>query len=129
MATNMAGRGTDIRLAPGIAEQGGLHVLASERHEARRIDRQLSGRGGRQGDPGSFQTIVSLEDEFMCEFYGNRLLWVFSARSKPLPGWIGRLSVALAQSAAERYHSRLRRELLKQDDSLSDMLAFSGRGE
>jgi preprotein translocase subunit SecA len=129
VATNMAGRGTDIRLAPGIAERGGLHVLASERHEARRIDRQLFGRGGRQGDPGSFQTIVSLEDEFMCEFYGNKLLRIFSGRSKPLPGWIGRLLVALAQSAAERYHSRLRRELLKQDDNLSDMLAFSGRGE
>ena len=129
VATNMAGRGTDIRLAPGIAEQGGLHVLASERHEARRIDRQLFGRGGRQGDPGSFQTIVSLEDEFMREFYGKKLLRLFTGRSKPLPGWIGRLLVALAQSAAERYHSRLRRELLKQDDNLNDMLAFSGRGE
>jgi len=129
VATNMAGRGTDIRLAPGMAELGGLHVLASERHDARRIDRQLFGRGGRQGDPGSFQTIVSLEGEFMREFYGNSLLRMFSGYSKPLPGWIGRLLVAVAQSAAERYHSRLRRELLKQDDNLSDMLAFSGRGE
>jgi preprotein translocase subunit SecA len=129
VATNMAGRGTDIRLAPGMVELGGLHVLASERHDARRIDRQLFGRGGRQGDPGSFQTIVSLEGEFMREFYGNSLLRMFSGYSKPLPGWIGRLLVALAQSAAERYHSRLRRELLKQDDNLSDMLAFSGRGE
>jgi preprotein translocase subunit SecA len=129
VATNMAGRGTDIRLAPGMAELGGLHVLASERHDARRIDRQLFGRGGRQGDPGSFQTIVSLEGEFMHEFYGDRLLRIFSGFSKPLPGWIGRPLVALAQSAAERYHSRLRRELLKQDDNVNDMLAFSGRGE
>jgi preprotein translocase subunit SecA len=129
VATNMAGRGTDIRLDPGIAGLGGLHVLASERHEARRIDRQLYGRGGRQGDPGSFQAIVSLEDEFMSEFYGYGLLRIFSGRRKPLPGWIGRWSVALAQSAAERYHSRLRRELLKHDDSQDDMLAFSGRGE
>jgi preprotein translocase subunit SecA len=129
VATNMAGRGTDIRLAPGIAERGGLHVLATERHEARRIDRQLFGRGGRQGDPGSYQAIVSLEDEFMRDFYGKFLLRLFSGRKKPLPGWIGRPLVALAQASAERYHSRIRRELLKQDDSLNDMLAFSGRGE
>jgi preprotein translocase subunit SecA len=129
VATNMAGRGTDIRLAPGIAERGGLHVLATERHEARRIDRQLFGRGGRQGDPGSYQAIVSLEDEFMRDFYGKFLLRLFSGRQKPLPGWLGRPLVALAQASAERYHSRIRRELLKQDDSLNDMLAFSGRGE
>lgn len=78
---------------------------------------------------GSFQTIVSLEDDFISEFYGHSLLRIFSGRRKPLPGWIGRLLVALAQSAAERHHSRLRRELLKLDDSQSDMLAFSGRGE
>ncbi len=129
VATNMAGRGTDIRLAPGIAELGGLHVLATERHEARRIDRQLFGRGGRQGDPGSYQAIVSLEDEFIRKFYGRSLLRIFAGRDKPLPGWIGRPVVALAQANAERFHSQLRRELLKQDDSLSDMLAFSGRGE
>jgi preprotein translocase subunit SecA len=129
VATNMAGRGTDIRLTPGITELGGLHVLATERHEARRIDRQLFGRGGRQGDPGSYQTIVSLEDEFMSEYYGKVLVRLFSGRKKSLPNWFGRLIVALAQASAERYHSRLRRELLKQDDNLSDMLAFSGRGE
>jgi preprotein translocase subunit SecA len=129
VATNMAGRGTDIRLAPGIIESGGLHVLATERHEARRIDRQLFGRGGRQGDPGSYQTIVSLEDEFISGFYGTGLVRLFGNRKKPLPHWFGKLIVAVAQASAERYHSRLRRELLKQDDNLSDMLAFSGRGE
>jgi preprotein translocase subunit SecA len=129
VATNMAGRGTDIRLAPGIIESGGLHVLATERHEARRIDRQLFGRGGRQGDPGSYQTIVSLEDEFISGFYGMGLVRLFGNRKKPLPHWFGKLIVAVAQASAERYHSRLRRELLKQDDNLSDMLAFSGRGE
>src|SRR3990170_4095314 len=71
VATNMAGRGTDIRLGPGVAELGGLHVLATERHEARRIDRQLFGRGGRQGDPGSFQLIVSLEDEIVQGVFGK----------------------------------------------------------
>jgi preprotein translocase subunit SecA len=65
IATNMAGRGTDIRLNPGVAESGGLHVLGTERHEARRIDRQLAGRAGRQGDPGTCQFFLSLEDELL----------------------------------------------------------------
>jgi len=65
IATNMAGRGTDIKLGPGVAEAGGLHVLGTERHEARRIDRQLAGRSGRQGDPGSCQFFLSLEDELL----------------------------------------------------------------
>ncbi len=65
IATNMAGRGTDIKLGPGVAEAGGLHVLGTERHEALRIDRQLIGRSGRQGDPGSCQFFVSLEDELL----------------------------------------------------------------
>jgi preprotein translocase subunit SecA len=65
IATNMAGRGTDIKLAPGVAEAGGLHVLGTERHEAKRIDRQLAGRCGRQGDPGSAQFFLSLEDELL----------------------------------------------------------------
>ena len=129
VATNMAGRGTDIRLSPGIAELGGLHVLATERHEARRIDRQLFGRGGRQGEPGSYQTIVSIEDEFMTDFYGNVLQRFFKQRQQPLPDWLGKILVGIAQISAEYYHSRLRRDLLKQDDSLGDMLSFSGRGE
>ncbi len=65
IATNMAGRGTDIKLGPGVAEAGGLHVLGTERHEARRIDRQLAGRAGRQGDPGSCQFFLSLDDELL----------------------------------------------------------------
>jgi preprotein translocase subunit SecA len=65
IATNMAGRGTDIKLAPGVAAAGGLHVLGTERHDARRIDRQLEGRAGRQGDPGSAQFFLSLEDELL----------------------------------------------------------------
>jgi preprotein translocase subunit SecA len=65
VATNMAGRGTDIKLGPGVAELGGLHVLGTERHEARRVDRQLAGRAGRQGDPGSCQFFLSLEDDLL----------------------------------------------------------------
>jgi preprotein translocase subunit SecA len=129
VATNMAGRGTDIKLSDGVAEKGGLHVLATERHEARRIDRQLFGRGARQGDPGSYQTIVSLEDDFIVDYFGRGLSNFFQNRRAPLPSWFGNLIVAIAQTRAERNHSRVRRELLKYDDSLSDMLAYAGRGE
>ncbi|MGB9604242.1 MAG: preprotein translocase subunit SecA, partial [Limisphaerales bacterium] len=68
IATNMAGRGTDIKLGPGVAELGGLHVIGTERHEARRIDNQLRGRSGRQGDPGSSRFYLSTEDELMRRF-------------------------------------------------------------
>jgi preprotein translocase subunit SecA len=67
----MAGRGTDIKLAPDVRQIGGLQVVASERHEARRIDRQLFGRCGRQGDPGSFEADVSLEDEIITVYIGK----------------------------------------------------------
>ena len=73
VATNMAGRGTDIRLAPGVGEAGGLFVIASERHEAGRIDRQLFGRSGRQGDPGEGQAMVSLDDELVRSVFGSLL--------------------------------------------------------
>ena len=115
VATNMAGRGTDIKLEPGVAEVGGLHVIATERHEAGRIDRQLFGRCGRQGDPGSYEVIVSLEDDLVT-FFGGAI-----GRG---PG-----AVLRAQRAAERLHSRARRELLRQDEQLDSTLAFSGRLE
>lgn len=132
VATNMAGRGTDIRLAPGIADLGGLHVLATERHEAKRIDRQLFGRGGRQGDPGSYQVILSLEDELFDDFFGQwpqRLLLRLGKPDAPAASWLTSLLVITAQRAAEARHRRLRRDLLKLDENLGDMLAFSGRGE
>jgi preprotein translocase subunit SecA len=132
VATNMAGRGTDIRLGPGIAELGGLHVLATERHDARRIDRQLFGRGGRQGDPGSFQAIVSLEDEIVHEYFAGhamRLGKLNRRKDKLVPDWLGGLMVSVAQRTAERHHARTRRELLRIDDHLSDLLAFTGRPE
>src|SRR5436305_12001637 len=73
IATNMAGRGTDIKLGPGVREAGGLHILGTERHDARRIDRQLRGRAGRQGDPGSTQFYLSLEDDLMRLFGSDRI--------------------------------------------------------
>lgn len=132
VATNMAGRGTDIRLGSDVAELGGLHVLATERHDARRIDRQLFGRCGRQGDPGSFQVIMSLEDEIFHDFFKGRVEFLrrlFPHIGSPLPDWLGKLLVNAAQGVAERYHGRIRRELLRVDDQLSDMLAFTGRSE
>jgi len=73
IATNMAGRGTDIRLGSGVVEAGGVHIIGTERHESRRIDRQLRGRSGRQGDPGSSRFFLSLEDDLMRLFGGDRL--------------------------------------------------------
>ena len=132
VATNMAGRGTDIKLAPGVAELGGLHVIATERHDARRIDRQLFGRCGRQGDPGSYQVVMSLEDEIFHDIFKRhveRLRRIFPQNGKPLPTWLGERLSNLAQGIAERHHGRMRRELLRVDEQLSDLLAFTGRSE
>ena len=132
VATNMAGRGTDIKLAQGVEDLGGLHVLATERHDARRIDRQLFGRGGRQGDRGSFQTILSLEDELITDLFGDRLqraLRRFIKPHAPVPRWLGAVIVWIAQTSAEHRHSQARRDLLQLDDRMEDMLAFTGRQE
>ncbi|HEY7496040.1 MAG TPA: prepilin peptidase, partial [Candidatus Tectomicrobia bacterium] len=132
VATNMAGRGTDIRLAPGVAERGGLHVIATERHEARRIDRQLSGRCGRQGDPGSYEMLVSLEDELIAVYGGGLWRWLNRLavyRCHLVVPWLGRRVVRQAQRRAEHLHARLRRELLQVDEHLEMALAFSGRSE
>jgi len=131
VATNMAGRGTDIRLGPGVADRGGLHVIATERHEARRIDRQLFGRCGRQGDPGSFEAIVSLEDEIVRVHGGSwrRLAIALGRLRGKVPRSIGGLAFARAQGAAQRLYARARRDLLRMDEHLASALAFSGRPE
>jgi preprotein translocase subunit SecA len=127
VATNMAGRGTDIKLGPGVAETGGLHVIATELNDSGRIDRQLFGRCARQGDPGSCEAILAVEEDLVVSF-----LPVAATCLSPLgrlPRFLGRLVFRIAQWRAEGAHSRARRDLLDLDDYLGDMLAFSGRGE
>jgi preprotein translocase subunit SecA len=132
VATNMAGRGTDIQLGDGVATLGGLHVIATELHEARRIDRQLFGRCARQGDAGSCEAIVSLEDE-LPQIYSPRL-WKSLAGAVPGSGRgasakLSALGLRMAQRAAEKLHRRGRRDLLQFDEHLDSALAFSGRPE
>jgi preprotein translocase subunit SecA len=127
VATNMAGRGTDIKLGPGVAALGGLHVVCTERHDSGRIDRQLFGRCGRQGDPGSCEAILAADDDLVTD-HAAALAPLF-ARLRRVPRFAGELLYSLAQRRAEAAHSRMRRGLLAMDDSLSDQLAFSGRGE
>jgi len=131
VATNMAGRGTDIKLEHGVAEAGGLHVLATERHEAARIDRQLYGRAGRQGDPGSHETMLSFEDDLMIT-RGGLSRWMVRIMLKSgcsLQGRLAKVLVRRAQLSAERMHARVRRELLKSEEQMASALAFSGRME
>lgn len=133
VATNMAGRGTDILLGPGVCELGGLHVIATERHEARRIDRQLFGRCGRQGDPGTCEAIISLEDELLAVYGGRVLKWLAHVGLKlpivPLRRLLGKIIFHRAQRSAERQHARIRKDLLRFDEQISDSLAFTGRLE
>jgi preprotein translocase subunit SecA len=126
IATNMAGRGTDIKLGPGVREAGGLHVIATERHEAARIDRQLAGRCGRQGDPGSYEEIVSLEDPLMTAGLGGIANTLAGTR---LTDRVSRLVFDHAQKRMEKYHARIRGELFRQDQRQSNLLSFSGRME
>jgi preprotein translocase subunit SecA len=129
VATNMAGRGTDIRLGQGVKEQGGLHVIITERHEAARIDRQLAGRCGRQGDPGSYEAILSCEDQLFEGHQGALLLRM--ARSRPfseseLARRLARWVLKLAQQNLENHHARMRRALFRQDQAQGSLLSFSG---
>jgi preprotein translocase subunit SecA len=129
VATNMAGRGTDIRLGAGVADIGGLHVIATERHEAGRIDRQLFGRCARQGDPGSAVAFVSLEDELVrrhAQHASAALRGRFGAADREISSALSRHLFNAAQRRAERQALRQRKGVLRTDDWLDEYLGFAG---
>jgi len=121
IATNMAGRGTDIKLGPGVKDLGGLHIVGTERHESRRIDRQLRGRSGRQGDPGSSQFFISLEDNLMRLFGGERLTrWMDKLGGEEvLVHPMLTKSVERAQKKVEENNFSTRKRLLEYDDVMN----------
>ncbi|HSX25250.1 MAG TPA: SEC-C metal-binding domain-containing protein, partial [Candidatus Andersenbacteria bacterium] len=123
ISTNMAGRGTDIKLETGVADLGGLCVLGTERHEARRIDNQLRGRSGRQGDPGETQFYVSMEDDVMRVFGGSKIKSVMERLNVPEnePIENGLVSRALegAQERVEGYYFDMRKQVLSYDNVLN----------
>ena len=123
IATNMAGRGTDIKLGPGVAELGGLHVLATERHEARRIDRQLRGRCARQGDPGSSHFFIGLEDDLMRLFGSDRIVKMMERMGleegqELTHPWLNR-SIQQAQKRVEEHNFQIRKRTLEFDDVMN----------
>ncbi len=123
IATNMAGRGTDIKLGPGVTELGGLYVLGTERHESRRIDNQLRGRSARQGDPGESRFFVSLEDDLMLRFRSDRVAGVMErlgiAEDTPIENKIITRSIESAQSRVESQNFDIRRHVVEFDDVIN----------
>ncbi|HMN19008.1 MAG TPA: preprotein translocase subunit SecA [Candidatus Moranbacteria bacterium] len=123
IATNMAGRGTDIKLGEGVREKGGLFIIGTERHEARRIDNQLRGRAGRQGDPGVSQFYVSLEDELMRRFGGDRLKGMMDKlglpEDQPIQNALISKTIESAQTKIEGYNFDMRKHVLEYDDVMN----------
>ena len=123
IATNMAGRGTDIKLGGGVRELGGLVIIGTERHEARRIDNQLRGRAGRQGDPGVSQFYVSLEDELMRRFGGDKMKSIMTTLglpdNEPIQNSIVSRTIESAQSKIEGFNFDLRKHVLEYDDVMN----------
>ncbi len=127
VATNMAGRGTDIKLVAAARESGGLHVILTEFHESPRVDRQLFGRSGRQGDPGSATAIVSVEDVLLQQLPKACRRLLARACTATGGGWLLRLVVRHAQGRAERRAYRSRMQTLRQDRDLNRLIGFAGR--
>jgi len=123
IATNMAGRGTDIKLGAGVVEKGGLYILGTERHESRRIDRQLRGRAGRQGDPGTTKFFISLEDDLMRLFGGDKVTNVMKRigieEGEALEHSMITKSVERAQKKVEENNFAIRKRLLEYDDVMN----------
>lgn len=123
IATNMAGRGTDIKLGPGVSEAGGLHIIGTERHESRRIDRQLRGRSGRQGDPGSTKFFLSLEDDLMRLFGSERIANIMQRlgieEGQAIEHKMITNSVERAQKKVEENNFAIRKRLLEYDNVMN----------
>ena len=123
IATNMAGRGTDIKLGEGVIEAGGLHIVGTERHESRRIDNQLRGRAGRQGDPGSSRFFLSLEDDLMRIFGGERIKGLAERfgmeEGEVLEHGMVSKAIANAQKRVEGHNFDIRKHILKYDDVMN----------
>lgn len=123
LATNIAGRGTDIMLEEGVADLGGLHVVGTERHESRRIDNQLRGRAGRQGDPGSSQFYVSLEDDLMRIFGSERIASIMNTlgldEETPIENNLVSRSLESAQKKVEGHNFDTRKQLVEYDDVMN----------
>ena len=123
IATNMAGRGTDIKLGEGVRELGGLYIIGTERHEARRIDNQLRGRAGRQGDPGISQFYVSLEDELMRRFGGDKMKGMMDRlglpEDQPIQNGIISKTIENAQNKIEGFNFDIRKHVLDYDDVMN----------
>ncbi|MBA3014752.1 MAG: preprotein translocase subunit SecA, partial [Proteobacteria bacterium] len=123
IATNMAGRGTDIKLGEGVAELGGLHILATSRHESRRIDNQLRGRAGRQGDPGSSRFYLSLEDDLLRIFGSGRISGIMERlgmeEDEPIEHTMITRAIENAQRKVEGHNFDIRKHLLEYDDVMN----------
>lgn len=123
IATNMAGRGTDIVLGPGVKELGGLHIIGTERHESRRIDNQLRGRSGRQGDPGSSRFFLSLEDDLMRLFGSERIAGLMDKLGmeddQPIENKLVSRAIENAQKRVEAHNFEIRKTLLEYDDVMN----------
>jgi preprotein translocase subunit SecA len=123
IATNMAGRGTDIKLGDGVADLGGLHIIGTERHESRRIDNQLRGRAGRQGDPGSSRFYVSLEDELMRRFGSERVGGLMGRlgleEDQPIEHRFISKSIENAQTKVEGHNFDRRKHVVEYDDVMN----------
>ena len=129
VATNMAGRGTDIKLAEGVAEKGGLHVICCQDNPSSRLDRQLIGRAARQGDPGSAETFRTLDTPVRRDAWASRLLRVCRKPDDDgafaLPSWLVRHWAARLQAEDEARQIRQRRRLLEQDREWERRLSFT----
>ncbi len=131
VATNMAGRGTDIRLDEVARQRGGLHVIITEKHESRRIDRQLQGRCARQGDPGTTETIVSLQDELAPRLFRSGKLSALASLlcQSRIGQFLADQMIDLSQRAVERRHRRMRARITQMDVANQQMMSFAGEWE